>query len=749
MMDKIGVFLCTGCSIGEKIDAEAFQEAADEAGAITFVSHSCLCSEEGVAAVRDAISADGLGAVAIAACSKRVKVAEFNFEELAIGVERVPLREQVAWPLDGDEEDTQMAADDLIRMALAKLGKTSLPVAAEEEVNETILVVGGGLAGLTAASAVAGLGHEAVIVESAEALGGYLKGVAYRIPSRPPYNVIHKNEIHELIAKVEQDPRIKIFVAARIESISGQPGQFDICLRSNGKEQTLRVGAIIQATGARPYDASMIAHLGYAGHADVVTTQELEAMIASGSFARPSDGRVPERVVFVQCAGSRDPEHLPYCSGECCATSLKLVMAIRELSAKTECLVVYRDMRTPGQLEHFYDSAQAHAPCTRGEVRSVSSNGSGALRVEMHDQLLAKDLTVEADLVVLATGMVPVSADGEAIRQLRDALHRADSSESEIQRKEAASLAEGLRDHQNTEILNLNYRQGPDLPLLKYSFPDSHFICFPYETRRTGIYAAGAVHAPMDATQAEEDGWGAAMKAVQCVASAARGETVHPRSGDQAVATFALQRCTQCKRCTEECPFGTIDEDEKGTPEYNVLRCRRCGICFGACPERIISFPDYTVDAVASMIKAVEVPDEDEEKPRILALMCENDALPALEDAARKGLKWNPWIRIIPVRCLGSVNTVWVADSLSSGFDGVLLMGCRKGDDYQCHYVKGSELAAKRMENVQETLDRLALESDRIRIIEIARDEAERIPEIFAEFAEAIDEIGANPYKGF
>ena len=97
------------------------------------------------------------------------------------------------------------------------------------------------------------------------------------------------------------------------------------------------------------------------------------------------------------------------------------------------------------------------------------------------------------------------------------------------------------------------------------------------------------------------------------------------------------------------------------------------------------------------MIKAIEVPDEDEEKPRVIAFMCENDALPALDEAAKRGLKWNPWVRIIPVRCLGAVNVVWIADSLSSGIDGIMLIGCKKGDDYQCHYIRGSELAEHRM----------------------------------------------------
>jgi quinone-modifying oxidoreductase subunit QmoB len=224
---------------------------------------------------------------------------------------------------------------------------------------------------------------------------------------------------------------------------------------------------------------------------------------------------------------------------------------------------------------------------------------------------------------------------------------------------------------------------------------------------------------------------------------------VHPRSGDVSIASFFLQRCTQCKRCTEECPFGTLNEDAKGTPQYNPLRCRRCGICMGCCPERIISFPEYSPDQVGSMIKALEVPEEEDEKPRMIAFMCENDALPALDEAARRGMKWNPWIRVIPVRCLGAVNVVWIADALSNGYDGIMLLGCKKGEDYQCHYIRGSELAEKRLENMQETLDRLALEPERIVVHEVARDDYARIPVLFDEFAETIDDMGPNPMKGF
>lgn len=149
------------------------------------------------------------------------------------------------------------------------------------------------------------------------------------------------------------------------------------------------------------------------------------------------------------------------------------------------------------------------------------------------------------------------------------------------------------------------------------------------------------------------------------------------------------------------------------------------------------------------MIKSIEVPEEDEEKPRMMAFICENDALPALDEAAAHRLQWNPWVRVIPVRCLGAVGTVWITDSLSRGIDGILLIGCKKGDDYQCHYIRGSELAEYRMGNVKETLDRLKLESNRVRIVEISRNEYDRIPEIFEQFAESIEKIGPNPYKGF
>jgi quinone-modifying oxidoreductase subunit QmoB len=748
-MERVGVFTCTGCGIGKALDVEALLGSVEDPKPSCTASHPCLCAPESIDSVRKAVDDEKLEGVILAACSSRAKQKELQLDRAGTMVQRVSLREQVAWSHPPNDEDTQMLAEDLLQMGMAQLTRAKPTAPTSEPVETCVLVVGGGIAGLEAARGASGLGHPTVLVEKDEALGGRTKDLRYQTPVRPPYDVLEPSRLPDLVSAVHEDPQIKVFTRSRVKSITGQPGQFSVEVETPGGVESFEAGAIVQATGARPYDATRLHHLGYGASSNVITSHELEAMLSRGELGRPSDGKVPSRVVFIQCAGSRDPEHLPYCSSECCGVTLRQMAAFHEDHPEVETVTVYRDMRTAGQLERFYQAVQTQPGSlfTRGEVSAVEGNGS--LKVHLSESLLGDDVSLEADLVVLAVGMVPNSADGEAIRALHDARKRAEKGESETQRKEAQKVVDELQRHEGTEILNLAYRQGPDLPVLRYGFPDSHFICFPYETRRTGIYAAGTLRAPMDASQAAEDGWGAAMKAAQCIEEARRGEAVHPRSGDRGVPDFFLQRCTQCKRCTEECPFGTLNEDAKGTPQLNALRCRRCGICMGACPERIINFADYSVDSTAAAIKAMSVPEEFDEKPRILALLCENDALPALDAAALGRTQWNPWVRVVPLRCLGSMNLVWINEALSRGIDGVILIGCKHGDDYQCHYMRGSELAQTRLGNLQETLGRLSLEPERVKVVELAHDESDRIPRILDEFSDELEELGASPLKGF
>jgi quinone-modifying oxidoreductase, subunit QmoB len=155
------------------------------------------------------------------------------------------------------------------------------------------------------------------------------------------------------------------------------------------------------------------------------------------------------------------------------------------------------------------------------------------------------------------------------------------------------------------------------------------------------------------------------------------------------------------------------------------------------------------VDMIGSMVKAVNVPDAEDEKPRAIVFICENDAFPAIDMAGINRMKYSPFVRFIPLRCLGNINMVWIADSLSKGIDGIMLIGCKYGEDYQCHFVKGSELAKYRMSKISETLQRLALESERIEVHQLALNEYKRVPEIVDKFIETLSGFDPNPYKGW
>lgn len=735
MEKKIGVYICSGCGIGEALNIEQLAGIAGEYNAAVCRNHAVLCSKEGVQLIKSDMEQEGINTIVIAACSPRVMYDVFSFNGCI--VDRVNIREQVAWCQPPGDENTQMMAEDYLRMGLTKVGRMELPepYKPDTEMSKAVLIVGGGISGLSAALAAADSGYKVTLVEKAAELGGFqknVKSVATFPYSRGPQN----NTISDLIEKVKNHENITVYTGAKIESTAGGPGLFDVTISQNGSSIENRFGAIVLATGWVPYDPERLdKRFGY-GLPNVLTGVELEEMLASGTLKRPKDGGEVRNVAFILCAGSRDPAHLPYCSTVCCIASLKQALEIKKLNPDANVCIVYREMRTPGQSEDLYRKAQEAGVIFIRSQKPEVSKGVQGLMVKGFEDLVGDEVVVDdLDLVVLATGMVPTTSFGENVLA-------AEKKEGE---EEAVPTDVILR----SDILNLQYRQGPEVPILKYGFPDSHFICFPYESRRTGIYPAGCVRRPMGVSSAIEDGAGAAMKAIQCIELVHKGMAVHPRAGDTSFPEFFMQRCTQCKRCTVECPFGAINEDEKANPLPQPTRCRRCGVCMGACPERIISFKNYSVGMIGDMIKAINVPDEYEEKPRILVLACENDAYPALDMAGVRRMKYNAWVRVVPLRCLGSMNLIWIADALSSGIDGVVLLGCKYGDDYQCHFIRGSELANIRLSKIKETLDRLALESDRVRFETVSISDYDRLPKILDEFAERIQEIGPNPYKGF
>ncbi len=740
---KVGCYICKGCDIGSSLDIDKLKEAATEQGAAIVKDIDVLCSQAGVDEIKKDIESEGINRISVCACSGRVFPEMFEFGGNTL-TDRTPLREYAAWVHEPNDEDTQMLGEDYVKMSVARLKATEPPVPLDVEISKDVLVIGGGMTGMTAAKASADAGYKVLLVEKSDKLGGWANHFSKVFPKNPPYEKPEDPGVAEMVKEVEGDDNITIHKSTVVKKTSGQPGEFKVILESNGTTTETTIGTIVQATGWKAYDPNKLGHLGYGISPDVITNIQMEELVKSDNLKRPSDGKPIESIAFIQCAGSRDQDHLPYCSSVCCRVSLKQALYVREKYPEANVYIIYKDIRSPSQFEKFYANVQEEDNIffTKGEIAEVTKE-NGHININVTDTLLGDDIQVSADMVVLATGMVPTTrVDEEPAPAEGEEAKPKEEEKTEDGKKAAAGAEKGAR------ILNLTYRQGTDLPTLKYGYPDSHFICFPYETRRTGIYAAGCVRAPMDFAQSINDAYGASMKAIQAIESIGAGKAVHPRSGDLSYPDFFLQRCTQCKRCTEECPFGTLDEDDKGTPLPNLNRCRRCGVCMGACPERIITFKNYNVNMISKMIKSISMPDEFEEKPRILCFICENDALPAVDMAAKLRMKYNAMIRMIPLRCLGSLNTIWVGDALASGFDGVILIGCRKGDDYQCHFIKGSELAGYRMDNVREKLKQLVLEEERVEIHELAISDYEKIPQIFDDFLEVIDQVGPNPYKG-
>lgn len=764
MSQKIGVYIDTGYGIGEALDIDALSAVAEKEFKVSVCRADSYWSDpEKLAIIRSDIVGEGLTAVLIAGPSPRVLETEFAFE--ATITERLNLREHVIWAHPANDEDTQMLAEDYMRMWITKINKYEDRAPYLEGREKAILVIGGGITGLTAALEAAAAGYQVYLVEKEPQLGGWADKFHKVFSGKPPYDEIVDSPIYEKIEAVNASHKIKVFTASRVFGISGAPGMFDVVIRPNGpwidslvREQNewlarkkareaqgqeeparpagtsqqpaaaeaveevpeptdfvhdaVRVGAVIVAAGWRPEDPSGYDHLGFGKYPDVITNVQMEELAAKGRITRPSDGKEVDSVAFIDCAPP-DAEHpLLYSSYVTCLVALKQAHYLRRTNPEGKAYIFYENMRTPGQYEKFYQSLQDDPGVflSNGKPTRVS-NGASGLSLELKDTLLGETIKVNVDMVVLSTGMVPATQD--------------------------------------SAIVNLKYRQGPFLPDNPYGFNDSHFICFPYETRRTGVYTAGCVRRPQDLMSCEADAAGAALKAIQCVELVSQGKAVHPRAGDQSFPEISITRCTQCKRCTEECPFGAYDEKPDGTPLPNPTRCRRCGICMGSCPERIISFRDHSVDMIGSMVKAIHVPEEDEEKPRVVVFVCENDAYPSIDMAGMHRLQYSPFVRFIPLRCLGNINLVWIADALSKGIDGIMLIGCKYGADYQCHFVNGSELAQYRMDKIAETLQRLVLESDRIRVHQLSMDEFHTVPKLVDDFLERLGEFDPNPYKGF
>ena len=316
-----------------------------------------------------------------------------------------------------------MLANDYLKMGIIRTQKGDLPEPnILQDLSKAILVIGGGISGLTAALEAANAGYQVTLVEKEAELGGWAAKLYKEVPREYPYEKLDEPIVFSKIKEVESNPNIKVFKSSVIEKTDGQPGLLDITIKSNGSSETLRVGSIIMAAGWKPYDAAKLGYLGY-GKPNVVTSIQMEDMAKKGKIIRPSDGKEAKKIAFIQCAGSRDPNHLPYCSSFCCATSLKQAKYVREKNNDAVAMIFYKDIRTPGQSELFYKNMQNDPGVllTKADVTGVSDAGNGNLYVEAENALLGDKIKVEADLVVLAIGVVP---NTRALRNILTVLPR-------------------------------------------------------------------------------------------------------------------------------------------------------------------------------------------------------------------------------------------------------------------------------------------------------------------------------------
>lgn len=271
---------------------------------------------------------------------------------------------------------------------------------------DTVLVVGAGPAGLAAAANVTASGYKAVLVEKEELLGGapILSGYAKLVPS----GEWAKDAIGRMVKRVEDDASVSIHKSVKVSQLDGEAGNFTATLSSGEK---VTAGAVVLATGFTHFDSINKPEWGFGTYEDVLTTTQMEQMVGSGKIACPSDGRVPERVAILLCVGSRDRQiGREWCSKICCTVSSNLAMEIKEISPETDVFIYYMDIRTFGLYEDkFYWKSQEEfkTKYVKARIAEVTASGDGRLLVKGEDTLVKRPIVIPFDIVVHAIGMDP------------------------------------------------------------------------------------------------------------------------------------------------------------------------------------------------------------------------------------------------------------------------------------------------------------------------------------------------------
>jgi len=529
---RIGVFICNcGTNIGGIIRVPQVAEYARGLPHVVHVEENLYtCSQDTQDRMSEIIAEKGLNRVVVAACSPRTH--EPLFQETLINAslnkylfEMANIRNQDSWVHAQEPDVATEKAKDLVHMAVAKSALLTPLQEAELPMTPTALVVGGGVAGMTAALNLARQGYPVHLVERQDELGGAARRLLHTYKGEDVAGFLTG-----LIEEIQAEPKITVHLNSSLAGVQGFIGNFQTQVLTEGSPRNIEHGVAILATGAREYRPQEYL---YGEHPAVVTQLELDELLRRG------DKRLDEAesIAFIQCVGSRE-EARPYCSKVCCTHSVKAALHLKRRRPEAEVLVLYRDIRTYGPREDFYQAAREQGVMFvrySQQDKPVVTSKDGQLSLRFVDSILGRPVTIDLDLLCLAAAI------------------------------------ESHQDHQLAQMFRVPL-DGDGW------FLEAHQKLRPVDFANDGIFLCGMAHYPKPLEES----------IAQAQAAAARAATVLARGMVKVsglVSRIVSEFCCGCQICVNVCPYQAISFDEqRSVAVINEALCKGCGACAAACP---------------------------------------------------------------------------------------------------------------------------------------------------------------------
>ncbi|MBN2125766.1 MAG: FAD-dependent oxidoreductase [Deltaproteobacteria bacterium] len=550
---RIGVFVCQcGINIGGVVDVPAVRDYARSLPYVEYVTDNLYtCSQDTQDTMTQVIQANNLNRIVVAACTPKTHEPLFQETLVAAGLnkylfEMTNIRNQDSWVHKDDPVMATEKAKDLVRMAVAKVALMEPLREAQLDVNQTALVVGGGISGMASARSLSEQGYQVHLVEREGALGGQANSLFRTWKGED----VQKN-LSGMIRAVEKDKNITVHLNTELDNVEGFVGNFKTTLKSGAGEDALEHGIAVLATGAAEYRPEEYL---YGEDPRVLTHRELDRRFIDGDPSLKEIGTA----VFIQCVGSREPQR-PYCSRVCCTHAIESALHLRELNPEMNIYVLYRDIRTYGERELLYKKARESGIffirySLEGKPRVAA--GKEGLEIEVMDHILRRPILLKADLLALASAIVP------------------------------------YRDERLAQFFKVPMNEDG-------FFVEAHAKLGPSEFATDGVFLCGMAHYPKPIDEAVAQAQAASSRAVTLLAR----KTIMT-SGTVAYANPLV--CSSCGVCVEICPYSApsfIKEGPfAGKAEVNPVLCKGCGLCVASCRSGALNLKGFEEGQIMAMI---------------------------------------------------------------------------------------------------------------------------------------------------